>query len=198
MSQFKDRMTNISPLDGRYRKSCDELRYIFSEGGLTKYRLKVEIRYLRSLIEFLCKNYDNDFMTSEEFLDSASSREVWRQLDAIDKNLFGDREKYIENSFKIEETTRHDVKSVECSLRNRLKEIGEVHPIANKLIEFVHFGLTSQDITTLAVWMQIRDGVQVSKNNLTEIEDYLRSLFKQYREYPLLSLTHGQPATPTR
>lgn len=221
------RIENISPIDGRYRKSCEELRSVFSEGGLTRFRLRVEIRYLKSLIEWLCTEkivefnadyntpcfnddeYEKDTLIlrddssfkyeldAEIFLNNEDIKCVWEDLKHLDSNIFGEHHKIAEEIFIIEETTRHDVKSVEIYLRNRLKSLSERYPVANRLIEYVHFGLTSQDITTLAVWMQLRSGVKIIKDLLLEIENTLRTLFNDLEEYPLLSLTHGQPATPT-
>lgn len=217
-NNFTNRLNNISPIDGRYRKGCEELRHIFSEGGLTRYRLRVEIRYLKFLITWLCSekivkskskehiqnnqstNIENDIyykLDKSLYLESEDAQKVWEDLKRLEENTFLEHSNAFEEIFKIEEKTRHDVKSVEIFLRNRLETLSKNYPIAKQLIEYVHFGLTSQDITTLAVWMQIRNGMNVLKNSMLNIEEIIRDFFDKYQGNGLLSLTHGQPATPT-
>lgn len=195
-SRFKNRIDNISPLDGRYRKSCDSIRHLFSEGGLTKFRLRVEIRYLKALIEFLC-NQEIDGFDRYELLDSQKALNVWTNLHYLDTNQFNEHLECVTGIFEIEEGINHDVKSIECYLRERLQKLTKEWSHANKLIEFIHFGLTSQDITTLGLWLQIKNSLNVMTDSIKVIEHNLRELFDKYKTYPLLSQTHGQPASPT-
>lgn len=167
-----DTVNNISPIDGRYTQKTTSLKPIFSEAGLIRYRTKVEIEYL----DFLLKLLTND-EKHQEFIEFCKQK----------------YEDGIPTIKQIEAECNHDVKSVEIYLDNLCDQFGvpEYKP-------FVHFGLTSQDINSLSYTLQIHDAVVgVMIPHLDEIRDALQTAGNQYKDVPMLSRTHGQPATPT-
>ncbi|MDN3686591.1 adenylosuccinate lyase [Cyclobacterium jeungdonense] len=172
-------LTAISSIDGRYASKTSPLMAYFSEFALIRYRVKVEIEYFIALCELPLP-----------------------QLKSVDKNKF-DTIRAIERDFKetdaqvikdIEKTTNHDVKAVEYFLKDRFQSLGLV-----EVSEFIHFGLTSQDINNTAIPMMYRDGIQeVLLPALNEVKKRLTSRSVEWETVPMLAKTHGQPASPTR
>jgi adenylosuccinate lyase len=171
-------LTAISPIDGRYAGKTRDLSPYFSEYALIRYRVLVEIRYLQALhAEGLPQ------------LQSVSEEEM-NQLDEI-VDRFGE-----EDAAEIKRTeavTNHDVKAVEYYVKERLRERG-----MDGIVEFTHFGLTSQDINNTAVPLSLREGMEsVVLPALETLVDRLRALASEYAEVAMLARTHGQPASPT-
>jgi len=169
----------ISPIDGRYRSKTKPLSNYFSEEALIKYRIKVEIEYFISLCELPLP-----------------------ELEGFNKSLFSElRSIYLHFSSEdalevkeIESTTNHDVKAVEYYLK---KEFDKLELQAYK--EFIHFGLTSQDINNTAIPLSIKNGTQdIYLPSMEELINKLKMLVEEYKDIPLLARTHGQPASPTR
>lgn len=169
----------ISPIDGRYRRTTDNLKNYFSEYALIQYRIQVEIEYYIALCEMPLP-----------------------QLEGFDKSKFIElRDLYldfsIEDAQKIKETekvTNHDVKAVEYFIKEKLDELG-----LGEYREFVHFGLTSQDVNNTAVPLSIKEYVENEYIPLIgELEVTLGELASQWENIPMLARTHGQPASPTR
>ncbi len=172
-------LTAISPVDGRSRSKCDVLADYFSEFALIRYRVMVEVEYFIALCELpLPQLADVDRSTFEKL------RDLYR--DFSEKDALRVKE--------IEKTTNHDVKAVEYLIKGKMDELGlERHK------EFVHFGLTSQDINNTAVPASLRDAANdVYYPLLEQLVAKLVSLSKEWAEIPLLAHTHGQPASPTK
>ena len=168
----------ISPVDGRYRHITERLSDYFSEGALIKYRLQVEVEYIIALSELNLP-----------------------QLSGLDKDLFGSlRAIYKDFTFEdalkikdIERITNHDVKAVEYFLKEKFDELG-----LKAYKEFIHLGLTSQDINNTALPCSLRDAwVDVLKPVLDEVIETLREKAQAWKHIPMLARTHGQPASPT-
>lgn len=169
----------VSPIDGRYRKQVEELSAYFSEYALIKYRIRVEIEYFIALCELPLP-----------------------QLEGFDKQKFGKlREIYThftpENAMQvkeIEKTTNHDVKAVEYYIKEKFKGYG-----LEAYGEFVHFGLTSQDINNTSVPLSLLEGIrEVYMPALEEVIGQLKAYATEWENIPMLAHTHGQPASPTR
>jgi len=172
-------ITALSPLDGRYHSKVSELSPYFSEYGLIKHRLMVEISFLMML-------------SSEkgvEELPAFSDKEL-KLLEDILKNF---DEKEAEKVKKIEATTNHDVKAVEYYLKEKLKKTSlEPHS------EFIHFACTSEDINNLSYALMLKGAMEnVMLPHLKEMVKKMNALAKKWKTVPMLSLTHGQPATPS-
>jgi adenylosuccinate lyase len=170
----------ISPLDGRYQNKLDDLRGIVSEFGLIKYRVQVEVRWLEALA-------DTPKIAEVQTL----SKSARTHLDSI---LTDFSPKDAEAIRAIESTTNHDVKAVEYWLKERLAS----HPELAVALEFVHFACTSEDINNLSYALMLkeaRDSVVVPE--MERVITALRSLAGSTADQPMLSRTHGQPATPT-
>lgn len=172
-------LTAISPLDGRYRQKVDELDLYFSEYGLIKYRLMVEIEYfialcdipLPQLADFRKENYKKIRSVYEDF-----------DLESAEK---------IKEKEKI---TNHDVKAIEYFLKEKFFQLGW-----GKWSEFIHFGLTSQDINNTAIPLSVKDALaNVYFPILYELRETLANFAGEWKEIPMLARTHGQPASPTR
>jgi adenylosuccinate lyase len=172
-------LTAISPVDGRYRKTTEELSAYFSEYGLIKYRVLIEVEYFIALCDFN--------LPQLKPLDA-------KQKDSLRKVVSGFS---IEDAQKIkdtEKTTNHDVKAVEYFVKEKLQALG-----LEKQLEFVHFGLTSQDINNTAVPLSLKDATNNSL--LKQIEAVISKLklqSKAWENVSMLARTHGQPATPSR
>lgn len=170
----------LSPLDGRYATSVEDLRPIFSEYGLMKARVCVELEWLKTL------SAEPQITEVPEF-----SPETLAELDAIMNNFS------LENAAEIktiEATTNHDVKAIEYWLKQRLAHNAEIKQVN----EFIHFACTSEDINNLShalMLSEARDTVLLPK--LKEITKKLQQLAHELAEVPMMSRTHGQPATPT-
>ena len=172
-------LTALSPLDGRYHGKVDALRDIFSEFGLIKRRVEVEVAWLKALSE--CADIlEVPLLSSEStsLLDSIVTEFDETQAEAVKA---------------IEAATNHDVKAVEYFLKEAVKGDSELHAVR----EFVHFGCTSEDINNLAHALMIRDGHRVVIEHYEAIRDALAGLAQEHAEQPMLSRTHGQAATPT-
>jgi adenylosuccinate lyase len=169
-------LTAISPIDGRYRKQVSQLDEFFSEFGLIKYRVIVEIQYLLFLSE------------KKFFRLSAKQRQ---QLNDIVLNFSVEHAQQIK---QIESTTNHDVKAVEYFIKQQLDAIG-----ANDIKEWVHFGLTSQDINNTAIPLSWKNCIEheVLPSILNAQHD-LFNLAKKWKDVSMLARTHGQAASPTR
>ncbi len=169
-------LTALSPLDGRYYSKTNVLSGYFSEWALIRYRLIVEIRY------FLFLSENGFFKLSKENYKKVSSLEASFSVD---------------DALKIKETekiTNHDVKAVEYFLKDKLKELG-----LDKHSEWVHFGLTSQDINNTAFPMMWRDALElVYIPQIKQLATSIKNLAADWKDVPMLARTHGQPATPTR
>ncbi len=172
-------LSAIGPVDGRYRKTTSVLSPYFSEWGLIRYRVKVEINYFQALCEILPQ------------LSQVKNSMDLRDLDKV----------YIEfsdmDALEIKETekiTNHDVKAVEYFVKKQLEKFG-----LSKYTEFVHFGLTSQDINNTSVPLSFKEAnEQVMLPILNELINHLGTLASDWMNIPMLARTHGQPASPTR
>lgn len=173
-------LTAISPVDGRYRKVCAPLADYSSEYALIRYRLRVEVEYFIALCRLpLPQLKDALSGDMEERL-----RKLYIEFTPEDAHKIKD----------IEAVTNHDVKAVEYYLKERFDELG-----LSAFKEFIHFGLTSQDINNTSVPMSVRDALhEVFIPALEELVEKLRVLAKEWEDVPMLARTHGQPATPTR
>jgi len=172
-------LTAISPVDGRYRNKVDALALYFSEYALIRYRVLVEIEYFIALCE-----------------------QPLPQLADIDKNVYKDlRKVYLdfqledaERVKEIEEVTNHDVKAVEYFIKEKFDVLG-----LQKYKEFIHFGLTSQDINNTSVPYSLKDAVnEVYYPLLEELIQQLDDIAAEWKDVAMLARTHGQPASPTR
>ncbi len=169
----------ISPIDGRYHQKTQKLVKYFSEEALIKYRVRVEIEYFIALCEVpLFQLKDADTEKFEEL------RNIYRNFS--EKDALAIKE--------IEKVTNHDVKAVEYFIKKKFDELG-----MNSFKEFIHFGLTSQDINNTAVPLSLKEAVDdVYLPAVEELLHKLKSLAKTWENIPLLARTHGQPASPTR
>lgn len=173
------KLTAISPIDGRYREKVDVLAPYFSEYGLIKYRVYVEIEYFIALCKIPLPQLE-DF-------DPGTFRAL--------QNIY--RDFSIEDATRvkeIEKTTNHDVKSVEYFIKDKFRVLG-----LSKHIEFIHFGLTSQDVNNTAVPYSLK--VAMNEVYYPFLEDLIRQLEElsnKWEQIPMLAHTHGQPASPTR
>lgn len=172
-------LTAISPVDGRYRQKVEELSGYFSEFGLIKYRLLVEIEYFIALCELPLPQLAGFRKT-----DFASLRSLYRD--------FGLQEaRHIK---EYEKTTNHDVKALEYYLKERFTAAGW-----EEWKEFIHFGLTSQDINNTAIPLSLKEAVSdICLPAIYELRETLASLSDEWKDIPMLARTHGQPASPTR
>lgn len=172
-------LSAISPIDGRYRDEVAGLAPFLSEAALIKYRIDIEIRYLQALAH-------EPKITEVRNLSKAEQKLLQKLVDDFD-------EREAEKVKDIERKTKHDVKAVEYYIKHKLERTS-----LRKVMEFIHFGLTSEDINNLAYSMMMRDAVQHQYLPLVKtLIDQLRKRARQYRSVAILSLTHGQPATPT-
>jgi len=172
-------LTAISPIDGRYRNKAEELANYFSEFGLIKYRLLVEIEYFIALCELPLPQLEG---FDDKYFDDL--RIIYSEFDAQDALRVKE----------IESITNHDVKAVEYFIKEKMDDLG-----LSRFKEFVHFGLTSQDINNTATPMLLRDAQEKVLLPMLEalIED-IEILAREWAEIPMLARTHGQPASPTR
>lgn len=175
-----DVLTAISPIDGRYRGKTEKLADYFSEYALIKYRIRVEIEYFITLCELpLPQLADFDHAQFEPL------RDIFRKFD----------EQGAARVKEIEKTTNHDVKAVEYYIKEQLDKIGDFE----KYKEFIHFGLTSQDINNTSVPLSIKDALNETYiPQLQELVDQLQAYAEEWKDVPMLAKTHGQPASPTR
>ncbi len=177
-------LTAVSPIDGRYGSKVIELRDIFSEYGLIKYRVEVEIRWLQKLAAHPEITELNAFSTeANAFLDSIVSD--FSLTDA-------------ERVKEIERTTNHDVKAVEYLIKEKFSAVKDRFPELEQDSEFVHFACTSEDINNLSHGLMLSNGLNKSLiPNMTAVIDKLEELALEYAEIPMLCRTHGQTASPS-
>lgn len=172
-------LTAISPIDGRYHNKTKDLIKFFSEEALIKYRVRVEIEYFISLCDLPLP-----------------------QLQEVNKARYDDLRKIYQNFSsqdaaavkEIEKTTNHDVKAVEYFIKEKFDDLG-----LQQFKEFIHFGLTSQDINNTAIPLSLKEAIEEAYDPmLREVIQKLESLSNEWKDIPLLARTHGQPASPTR
>lgn len=175
-----DTLTAISPIDGRYRGKTEKLADYFSEYALIRYRVRVEIEYFISLCELplpQLKGFDHSLFER--------LRDIYRNLD----------EKDAARVKEIEKTTNHDVKAVEYFIKEEFDKIGGL----DRYKEFVHFGLTSQDINNTSFPLMIKDALtDVYYPAVEELIGQLQTYAEKWKDVAMLAKTHGQPASPTR
>lgn len=172
-------LTAISPVDGRYRSKVDELTNYFSEYALVRYRVQVEIEYFIALCELPLPQLNNIEKKVFPVL-----RSIYTSFSVADAQKVKD----------TESITNHDVKAVEYFIKDKFDAIG-----LSDYKEFIHFGLTSQDINNTAVPLSIKDCLYtVYLPVLQQLVDELEQLATKWEHIPMLAKTHGQPASPTR
>ena len=169
----------ISPIDGRYRSKVDTLAPFFSESALIRYRVLVEIEYFIALSESGIKQLQPFPEDTQEQL-----RNLYRNFTDEDAQAIKD----------IEKVTNHDVKAVEYFIKEQFDQLGlQAHK------EFIHFGLTSQDINNTAIPLSIKDAVEeIYRPEIEALKETLEKLSADWANIPMLARTHGQPASPTR
>ena len=172
-------LTAVSPIDGRYHSKTEQLSEYFSEYALIRYRVKVEVEYFIALCELPLPQLEGVDAAKFEPL-----RDIYRNFT-------------VENAQRIKEiesVTNHDVKAVEYFLKERFDEMG-----LQAFKEFIHFGLTSQDINNTSVPMSVKDATYESFiPSLQQVIDKLNEFADAWQDVPMLAKTHGQPASPTR
>lgn len=172
-------LTAISPIDGRYRPKVGELDQYFSEYGFIRYRLMVEIEYFLALCEIPLPQL-KDFPRENH----KALRSIYEEFNVEDAEKVKEKEKI----------TNHDVKAIEYFLKEKFNLLGW-----EKWIEFIHFGLTSQDINNTALPLSLKDAIiDVYFPALYELRENLAALAEEWKHIPMLARTHGQPASPTR
>ncbi len=172
-------LTAVSPVDGRYWNKAENLAAYFSEFALIRYRVRVEIEYLITLSAFLPQLSDLNTEANK-----AGLRKVYQEFSEEDALRVKE----------IEKVTNHDVKAVEYFIKEKTD-----HFLAEKYHEFIHFGLTSQDINNTAVPLSLKEALNdVYYPGLQEVIDTLEHYANEWMNIPMLAKTHGQPASPTR
>ena len=172
-------LTAISPVDGRYQSKTSELQPYFSEFGLIKYRVIVEVEYFIAMVESGVKALEG------------FPKEKYSDLRLLCTNFSEEDALWIK---KIEKTTNHDVKAVEYFVKDRMTALG-----LEKYLEFVHFGLTSQDINNTSIPLSLKAAIEKEYLPLLDkLISKLTVLSKTWKDIPMLARTHGQPASPTR
>ena len=175
-----DLLTAISPIDGRYRSKTEKLADYFSEYALIRYRVRVEIEYFITLCELplpQLKDFDHS---------------LFERLRGIYKNFNEDNAQRVKD---IEKVTNHDVKAVEYFIKEEFDKIGGLDAYK----EFIHFGLTSQDINNTSVPLSIKEALEEAYYPLVEeLIAQLQQYADEWKDVPMLAKTHGQPASPTR
>ncbi len=173
-------LTAISPIDGRYRSKAEPLAGYFSEYALIRYRVRVEIEYFITLCELplpQLQSFDHSLF--------GRLRSIYRDLTVEEAQRVKD----------IEKVTNHDVKAVEYFIKEEFDKIGGLDDYK----EFVHFGLTSQDINNTSVPLSVKEALaEVYCPAIEELIAQLREYAEEWRDVPMLAKTHGQPASPTR
>ena len=172
-------LTAISPVDGRYRNKTEKLADYFSEQALIRYRIRVEVEYFIALCELPLPQ-----LTGIDRSKFAALRALY--LDFSDADARRVKE--------IESVTNHDVKAIEYIIKEKMDTLG-----LEAYKEFVHFGLTSQDINNTAIPLSLREAIdrRLLPRRRATVRDALASFAEQWREVPMLARTHGQPASPT-
>ena len=174
-----NQLTAISPIDGRYRKQVESLAPYFSEFGLIKYRVRIEIEYFITLCEIPLPQLEN--VNKSLF---ASLREIYTDFSEIDALWIKEKER----------ETNHDVKAVEYFIKYKLAKFG-----IEQYLEFIHFGLTSQDVNNTAIPLSLMEAMNdILIPKINEIIARIAQLAVEWKDIPMLARTHGQPASPTR
>ena len=172
-------LTAISPIDGRYHAKTKKLAAYFSEFGLIRYRVQIEVEFFIALSQTeipIFKSFPSDKL--------ADLRAIYLNFTEEDAN-------WIKNSEKI---TNHDVKAVEYFLKDKMKSLG-----LESFLEYIHFGLTSQDINNTAITLSLKEGIQkIYLPLIHELTALLNRYKQEWKDIPMLAKTHGQSATPTR
>lgn len=172
---MSNQLSAISPLDGRYYHSVETLSSYFSETALIRYRLKVEVEYLIALSKETSIKELKPFSSNEK----VRLRKIYQSFNDLDANKVK----------QIESETNHDVKAVEYYLQGKVKR--SLHP-------WIHFALTSEDINNLSYSLMWKNSLgRAYLPNLKSVNNELKKIAKRYKDVAMLSLTHGQPATPT-
>ena len=175
-----DLLTAISPIDGRYRGKTEPLAGYFSEYALIRYRIRVEIEYFITLCELPLPQLESFDSSLFERL-----RDIYRSFD----------EQGAARVKEIEQVTNHDVKAVEYYIKEQFDAIGGLDAYK----EFIHFGLTSQDINNTSVPLSVKEALNdVVIPQIEELIAQLEAYAKEWKNVPMLAKTHGQPASPTR
>ena len=183
-------LTAISPIDGRYRGKTSGLDDFFSEFALIRYRVKVEIEYFIALAQLPLPQLTG-IAISENGTSITDKQEIYCRLRSIYENFTTCDAQRIKDH---EAVTNHDVKAVEYFLKEQFDSLG-----LSQWKEFIHFGLTSQDINNTAVPMSLRDALDKSYLPLLEsLVETLEQRAEEWASIPMLAKTHGQPASPTR
>jgi adenylosuccinate lyase len=175
-----DLLTAISPIDGRYRGKTEALAAYFSEYALIKYRVQVEVEYFITLCELplpQLASFDHSLF--------GALRDIYRNFSEQDAQRIKD----------IESVTNHDVKAVEYFLKEQFDKLGGLEAYK----EFIHFGLTSQDINNTSIPLSIKEAIEnVYYPLIGELIEQLEAYAREWADVPMLAKTHGQPASPTR
>ena len=172
-------LTAISPIDGRYGNKVEAFRPIFSEYGLIRYRVEVEVRWLQALAKHSQIDEVSDFSDeATQFLDN-----IVGQFSETDAQQIKD----------IEKTTNHDVKAIEYFLKEKIAENGEL----NKISEFIHFACTSEDINNLSYALMLKEGRETLIPQMTDCIEAIKKVALDTANQPMMSRTHGQTASPT-
>ena len=175
-----DALTAVSPIDGRYRSKTESLADYFSEYALIRYRVRVEIEYFITLCELPLPQLES--FNSELF---EQLRDIYRNFD----------EASAARVKEIESITNHDVKAVEYFIKEEFDKIGGLDDYK----EFIHFGLTSQDINNTSVPLSVKEALEeVFYPQVEELIAQLKEYAEAWKDVPMLAKTHGQPASPTR
>jgi len=173
-----ENLTAISPIDGRYRNQTVDLSNYFSEYALIKYRVLIEIEY------FIFLHQQNLAQFSKHVINEEQLRNIYNDFSIADAEVIK----------TIEKTTNHDVKAVEYFIKQKLEILN-----LSDTSEFVHFGLTSQDINNTAIPLSIKDALtQVILPNVMLVFEKITTQANEWEEIPMLAKTHGQPASPTK
>ena len=173
-------LTAISPIDGRYRGKTEKLASYFSEFALIRYRVQVEIEYFITLCELPLPQLE------------AFNSELFPRLREIYKNFSVEDAQRVKD---IEKITNHDVKAVEYFIKEEFDKIGGLEEFK----EFIHFGLTSQDINNTSIPLSIKEALnEVYYPQIQQLIDQLKAFAEEWKDIPMLAKTHGQPASPTR
>ena len=174
-----NQLTAISPIDGRYRKQVESLAPFFSEFGLIKYRVLIEIEYFIAL----CETGVPQLAGVEKSL-FPSLREIYTNFSEADATWIKETEK----------VTNHDVKAVEYFIKHKLENFG-----IEQYLEFIHFGLTSQDVNNTAIPLSLKEAMEsIVVPKIEEAIAKIKALAEEWKDVTLLAHTHGQPASPTR
>lgn len=182
-----DQLTAISPIDGRYRGKTEPLAAYFSEYALIRYRVRVEVEYFIALCELPLPQLEAIHKADTSIYERL--RDIYRNFSEEDAQRVKD----------IEAVTNHDVKAVEYFIKEKFDALSTLHSPLSTLKEFIHFGLTSQDINNTSVPLSLKEALEeVYYPQLEELIAQLEAYANEWQEVPMLAKTHGQPASPTR